>query len=166
MALVWFTLCPPPQTGWVSPAEAACAAQVHKPAVWLHKCVSDHAAVHRAPLVAVLLNSIFQVVSVPVLTLPGDAAPSQPSARDRGSPACAGNPGCSPSCPWPSVVGAGASPCAGESAAHSGHTRSEGGGCEAGLLGPEVRPAPEAAAVCPSGSRRLVVTIFCCASSL
>ena len=72
----------PPPRGWISPAEAACAAQVHKPAVWLHKCVSDHAAVHRAPLVAVLLNSIFQVVGFPVLTLPGDAAPSnlQPGA--------------------------------------------------------------------------------------
>ena len=36
--------------------------QVHRPAVWLHKCVSDHAAVHRAPLVSVLVNTIFQVV--------------------------------------------------------------------------------------------------------
>ena len=30
--------------------------------MWLHKCTADHAAVHRAPLVGALLNTIFDVV--------------------------------------------------------------------------------------------------------
>ena len=138
--------CFPPR-GWISHVQLACAVQVHRPAVWLHKCVSDHAAVHRAPLVAVLLNSIFQVVSFPVLTLPGNAAPSSLQPGNEAVQRVLG------ALAAPEVASGKCYPGRGRrtlmcwevcSSTHPGHTRSGGASCNNGLLGPVVGPGAEA----------------------